>query len=310
MPIHAIATRNLSKHFGQRSAVEQLNLEVPEGEIFGFLGPNGSGKTTTIRLLLSLIRPTNGDAEIFGQSIRRAYPKYLQQVGALVDEADFYGNLSALANLKLLARINTGVEDARCLEVLQLVDLHDRAYDRVKTYSHGMRQRLGIAQAILHRPRLLILDEPTTGLDPQGMHEVRQMIRSFASEQGMTVFLSSHLLNEVEQICTSMAVLNEGKLVVSGPVDQFLSVETATLTELNAKPLSAAKAALENLAIVSDVEEINGRLRFRVDHQHRPEITRLLSEKGVDIYSLTPVSRLEDYFLSLFGTTDTGSELP
>ncbi len=310
MPLPAIATRSLTKRFGQRSAVEQLNLEVPEGDIFGFLGPNGSGKTTTIRLLLSLIRPTDGDAEIFGRSIRRAYPDYLHQVGALVDEADFYGNLSALANLKLLGRMNTGVEEARCLEVLRLVGLHDRAHDRVKTFSHGMRQRLGIAQAILHRPRLLILDEPTTGLDPQGMHEVRQMIRSFASEQGMTIFLSSHLLNEVEQICTSMAVLNEGKLLVSGAVDQFLSVETATLTELKAKPLSAAKSTLENLDIVSDVEEINDRLRFRVDNQHRPEIVHLLSEKGVDIYSLTPVSRLEDYFLSLFGTTDTGTELP
>jgi len=310
MPPPAIATRNLSKRFGQRSAVEKLNLEVPEGEIFGFLGPNGSGKTTTIRLLLSLIRPTNGDAEIFGESIRQACPDYLHQVGALVDEADFYGNLSALANLKLLARINTGVEETRCLEVLRLVGLFDRAHDRVKTYSHGMRQRLGIAQAILHRPRLLILDEPTTGLDPQGMHEVRQMIRSFAFEQGMTVFLSSHLLNEVEQICTSMAVLNEGKLLVSGSVDQFLSAEAATLTELKAKPLDAAKSALENLEIVSDLVEINDRLRFRVSHQNRPEIARLLSEKEVDIYSLTPVSRLEDYFLSLFGTTDTGTELP
>jgi len=290
--------------------VNQLDLEVQEGEIFGFLGPNGSGKTTTIRLLLSLIRPTEGSARLFGQSIRREYPRYLRQVGALVDEADFYLNLSALANLKLLARLHKNTDEARCREVLRLAGLEERAHDRVKTYSHGMCQRLGIAQAILHRPRLLILDEPTTGLDPQGMHEVRQMIRRFAHEEGMTIFLSSHLLNEVEQICTSMAVLSEGKLLVSGPVEQFLSAETATHTELQADPISAARTVLEGLSFVSQVEEQNGRLRFRVDHQHRPEIARVLTEQGVDIFSLTPVSRLEDYFLSLIGSTDTGGELP
>ena len=310
MPSPAIATRNLSKRFGKRLAVDQLDLEVHEGEIFGFLGPNGSGKTTTIRLLLSLIRPTEGQAYIFNQSIRREYPRYLRQVGALVDEADFYLNLSALANLKLLARMHNRVDETRCMEVLRLAGLEERAHDRVKTYSHGMRQRLGIAQAILHRPRLLILDEPTTGLDPQGMHEVRQMIRRFAHEEGMTIFLSSHLLNEVEQICTSMAVLSEGKLLVSGPVEQFLSAETATLTELQADPIDTARAVLEGLPIVSQVEEENGRLCFRVDHQRRPEVARALIEQGVEIFSLTPVSRLEDYFLSLFGSSETGGELP
>jgi len=310
MPPPAIATRNLSKRFGRRLAVDHLDLEVQEGEIFGFLGPNGSGKTTTIRMLLSLIRPTEGNARLFGRAIREEYPRYLRQVGALVDEPDFYGNLSALANLKLLARLYIGVDEARCIEVLPLAGLEERAHDRVKTYSHGMRQRLGIAQAILHRPRLLILDEPTTGLDPQGMHEVRQMIRRFAHEEGMTVFLSTHLLNEVEQICTGMAVLSEGKLLVSGTVEQFLSAETATLTELQADPLDAARAVLEGLPFVSQVEEQNGRLRFRADHQHRPEVARVLTEQGVEIYSLMPVSKLEDYFLSLFGSPETGGELP
>ena len=182
--------------------------------------------------------------------------------------------------------------------------LEHRANDRVRTYSHGMRQRLGIAQAILHRPKLLILDEPSTGLDPQGMHEVRQMIIRFAREEGMTVFLSSHLLNEVEQICSSMAVLSEGKLLVSGKVDQFLAPEKATLTELQAKPLKIAKEILSGLPFVSEVTEHNGCLRLRVDHQHRPEIVRILSEQGVEIFSLSPVSRLEDYFLSLFGFSD------
>lgn len=304
MSTTAISTSNLSKRFGQLLAVDKLALEVREGEIFGFLGPNGSGKTTTIRMLLSLIRPSRGDAFLFGQSIQKHYPGYLGQVGALVDEPDFYLNLSALANLKLLARLHHGVDEARCMEVLGLVGLGHRANDRVRTYSHGMRQRLGIAQAILHRPKLLILDEPSTGLDPQGMHDVRQMIIRFAKEEGMTVFLSSHLLNEVEQICTSMAVLSEGKLLVSGKVDQFLAPEKATLTELQAKPLIKAREILSGLPFVSEVTEHNGGLRLRVDHQHRPEIVRILSEQGVEIFSLSPVSRLEDYFLSLFGFSE------
>lgn len=300
----AIATSDLSKRFGKLLAVDQLALEVQEGEIFGFLGPNGSGKTTTIRLLLSLIRPTNGDAYLFGQSIRKDYPQYLAQVGALVDEPNFYLNLSALGNLKLLARLHNSVGEARCLEVLRMTGLEQRSHDRVRTYSHGMRQRLGIAQAILHRPRLLILDEPSTGLDPQGMREVRQMIVRLAREEGMTVFLSSHLLNEVEQICTSMAVLSEGKLLASGRVDQFLAPETATLTELHAEPLEKARELLEDLPFVSKVSTHNGHLRFRVDHQHRPEIVRILAEQGIEIFSLSPVSRLEDYFLSLFGFSE------
>jgi ABC-2 type transport system ATP-binding protein len=301
MSTPAIATVNLSKRYGQRAAVDNLALEVEEGAIFGFLGPNGSGKTTTIRLLLSLIRPTGGDAFLFGHSIKRQYPRYLDQVGALVDEADFYLNLSALTNLKLLARLHQGVDEARCLEVLKIVGLLDRAHDRVKTYSHGMCQRLGIAQAILHRPRLLILDEPTTGLDPQGMHDVREMIRKFATEEGMTIFLSSHLLNEVEQLCTNMAVLSEGRLLVSGLVANFLSPEAATLTELQADPLEKARDILENVSHVSDIVTHGRHLRFRVSHEHRPEVARILSEQGVEIFSLTPVSRLEDYFLSLFG---------
>jgi len=291
----------LTKRFGKRLAVDHLTLEVAEGEIFGFLGPNGSGKTTTIRMLLSLIRPSAGDASLFGKSIRQHYPDYLAQVGAFVEKADFYGNLSALANLKILARLHKGVAEARCWEVLRQVGLEERARDPVKTYSHGMRQRLGIAQAILHRPKLLILDEPSTGLDPQGMHEVRQMILRFAREDGMTIFLSSHLLNEVEQICTHMAVLNEGQLLVAGPVQQFLSVETATLTELQAEPLEKATAILKDLPFVKELVERNGLLRFRVGHRQRPAVIQTLTSAGVEVFSLTPVSTLEDYFLGLFG---------
>lgn len=299
-----LATHNLTKQFGKRLAVDNLNLEIPEGEIFGFLGPNGSGKTTTIRMLLSLIRPSSGEVYCFGQSTRRKYPGYLQQIGAMVENADFYGNLSGLTNLKMLARMHTNVGEERCIEVLEHAGLGDRRDDPVKSYSHGMRQRLGIAQAILHRPKLLILDEPSTGLDPQGMHEMRQMILAFVRDEGMTVFLSSHLLNEIEQICTSMAVLSEGKLLVSGPVKKFLAEGTATLTELQVEPLGLARKILEGLPYVSDLVEHTGGIRFRVNHKQRPAVIQALAEAEVKVYSMNAVSNLEDYFLSLFGSKE------
>ena len=299
-----LATKNLTKQFGKRLAVDNLNLEIPRGEIFGFLGPNGSGKTTTIRMLLSLIRPTSGEVYCFGQSTRTNYPAYLQQIGAMVEKADFYGNLSALTNLKLLARMHGNVGEERCIEVLEQAGLADRRHDPVKSYSHGMCQRLGIAQAIMHRPRLLILDEPSTGLDPQGMHEMRQMILAFVRDEGMTVFLSSHLLNEIEQICTSMAVLSEGKLLVSGPVKKFLSEETATLTELQAEPLAKAKQILGELSFVTDLHEYAGGVRFSVKHEQRPAVIQALAEASINVYTLNAVSNLEDYFLSLFGTKE------
>lgn len=307
MPAPILALESLSKRFGSRLVVDHLTLEVAEGEIFGFLGPNGAGKSTTIRMLLSLVHPTSGDAQLFGRSIHTSYPAYLAQVGALVEAPQFYDNLSALANLKLLARLYPSgtVDEARCHEVLQLVGLEERAHDRVGIYSHGMRQRLGIAQAILHRPRLLILDEPTTGLDPQGMYEVRHMIRRFARDEGMTVFLSSHLLNEVEQICTSMAVINEGRLMVSGPVDQFLSKESAAMAELHAEPPERAREVLAGLEFVSEVADHGQRTRFKVDHQRRPEVIQALIDHEVRVYALTPVSHLEDYFLSLFAPNST-----
>ena len=299
-----LATHNLTKQYGKRLAVDKLNLEIPEGEIFGFLGPNGSGKTTTIRMLLSLIRPSSGEAYCFGQSTRSNYPSYLRQIGAMVEKADFYGNLSALTNLQMLARMHVNVGEERCMEVIERAGLLDRRHDPVKSYSHGMRQRLGIAQAILHRPKLLILDEPSTGLDPQGMHEMRQMILAFVRDEGMTVFLSSHLLNEVEQICTSMAVLSEGKLLVSGPVKKFLSEETSTLTELQAEPLSRAREIVTDLPFVSDLHDSSGGIRFRVNHEQRPAVIQALADAHVKVYTMNAVSNLEDYFLSLFGSKE------
>lgn len=221
MPDIVLKALGLTKAFKGHTAVEDLNLEVGKGDIFGFLGPNGAGKSTTIRLMLALIKPDSGDVEIFGRSVRHYGNRALKKVGALIEEADFYGNLSAEHNLELLARLD-GVDGARIADVLTIVGLYDRRKDKVKAYSHGMKQRLGVAQALLNRPELLILDEPTSGLDPRGMKEVRELIRRLARE-GMTIFLSSHLLHEVEQVCTAMAIIDKGRLITAGKVTDLLT---------------------------------------------------------------------------------------
>lgn len=212
----------VSKTYGDVVAVSDLNLTVRAGECFGFLGPNGAGKTTTISLILGLVHPTTGRIEILGQRLTPGDPTPLRDVGALVGAPGFYPYLSGRDNLRLLARLYPQVDDRRVEEVLDLVGLQSAAHRKVKTYSTGMRQRLGLAAALLHRPRLLILDEPTNGLDPVGMVEVRHLLRRL-TEQGVTVFLSSHLLHEVQQVCDWVAILHRGRLVVQGPVTDLLA---------------------------------------------------------------------------------------
>ncbi len=223
MPEAVIQLIDLHKHFGRVRAVDGLSLQVNPGECFGFLGPNGAGKTTTISMMLGLLRPTQGKVVLLGQEVTPQQTAVLRQVGALVGAPDFYPYLSGRENLRLLARLYPEVDDRRVDEVLAQVGLAPEAARRkVKGYSTGMKQRLGLAAALLHRPRLLILDEPTSGLDPIGMAEMRTLLRQLA-DQGVTVFLSSHLLHEVEQVCDRVAILNRGRLVALGPVSELLS---------------------------------------------------------------------------------------
>ena len=231
-----LSINNLSKSYGKRKVVENLTFEIQAGEIFGFLGPNGAGKSTTIRAILALIKPDRGDIEIFGKSVIKGRNRALQGVGALIEQADFYKQLSALTNLKILSRMERLPEE-RIQKVLEITRLHDRQNDKVKAYSHGMKQRLGIAQALLSEPQLLILDEPTTGLDPRGMKEVRDLIRRLSAE-GITILLSSHLLSEVEQICNSMAIINLGKLITSGKTDVLMNDSKLSSTEIQAIPIN------------------------------------------------------------------------
>jgi ABC-2 type transport system ATP-binding protein len=212
-----LATHQLSKDYGSRPAVRQLDLEVRRGEIFGFLGPNGAGKTTTIRMALGLVRPTSGRVEVLGQDVSRHGATVLPRVGALVEAPALYGYMSGRDNLRAFASVLGGVSSRRLDEVLELVDLTGRQRDRVSSYSMGMRQRLGLAAALLHDPELLMLDEPANGLDPAGIVEMRDLVRRLASA-GKTIFVSSHVLAEVQQICDRVAIVNLGRLVRVAPV--------------------------------------------------------------------------------------------
>ena len=209
-----LRTTGLTKRYKNRLAVDHLSIEVRRGDVFGFLGPNGAGKSTTIRMILHLVFPSEGDVEIFGESLKTARHKALAKVGAVVEKPAFYNHLSALRNLEILGGLQKPVSRRQIMEQLERVGLADRAEDPVKTYSHGMNQRLGLALILLNEPELVILDEPTTGLDPQWMKEVRELIRELARERGVTIFLSSHLLYEVELIATRMAIIHQGKLRV------------------------------------------------------------------------------------------------
>jgi len=294
----AIRIDNLSKTFGRRrkriEAVKHVTLEIPVGQVYGFLGPNGAGKTTTIRMMLDLIRPTEGDVWIFGRHVRREHD-VLRRVGAIVEGATFYNFLSGRRNLEVLARTANDLNPKRIDALLEQVGLAHRAGQRVKGYSTGMKQRLGLAAALLSDPDLLILDEPTNGLDPEGMHEIRQFIRSLADDHGKTIFLSSHLLGEVEQVCDRVAIINLGEIVREGMVSDLL--EGKARLRVEASPLDRAAAVLgEHWAVSS-----NGQwLTIDATREDAPHLVRRLVEQGVDVYQVASQRQsLEEFFLSV-----------
>jgi len=216
----AIETQELTKYYGKHAAVEALDLQVPQGVVFGFLGRNGAGKTTTIGMLLGLLRPTGGQAWLLGHDVRRSLRAALLRTGVLLDRPAFYPYLSGQENLWVVAQAFGGDAPGRIGEVLEIVELAERAGDRFAAYSAGMKQRLGLAASLLNDPDLLVLDEPTTGLDPVGQRDIRELVRRLARETGKTIFFSSHQLREVEQICDCVAVIDRGRLVAQGPLTE------------------------------------------------------------------------------------------
>ncbi|MFQ6678769.1 MAG: ABC transporter ATP-binding protein [Fidelibacterota bacterium] len=291
-----LETQNLTKSFGSRKAVDNLSLEIPEGSVFGFLGPNGSGKSTTIRMMTDLIRPDNGEVFIHGKSVQKNHQKAFSEVGSFIERADFYKHLSAQTNLEMLARMD-GVSSERISAVLDRVGLLDRADDKVKNYSQGMRQRLGIAQALLSKPILLILDEPTNGLDPQGMKEIRDLIRELNSE-GITIFISSHLLDEVQKICSHVAIIQVGKLVVSGEMNDLLAESDIFTTEVRVNPLKKAKDLLDGMEWIHRCDKKYGSLFVNVSQDKLGEMTKVLVDNQCNVEAMIPKTSLEDLFLS------------
>lgn len=297
MTTPAIKVEGLSKRYGDVLAVNGATFEVPLGTICGFVGPNGSGKTTTIRMLLGLIKPTSGTGEIIGNPI--SHPeKYLKEVGALIEGPAFYPALSGIENLKVLAKLG-GIDLDRCQELLNLVGLGERGKDKYKTYSLGMKQRLGIAAALLPNPRLLILDEPTNGLDPSGIQEVRDLLENLAAE-GVTVFVSSHLLSEIEMISKYLVMLRKGEVIFAGPIQELLHRNRPTII---AKPSS-----LNALNYLADLIKKTGHqaiveadhVRVDADESFAIQINKLAFESGIVLAQLTPVrASLEETFFEM-----------
>ena len=290
----------LTKKFKNLTAVDDLDLTVLKGDVFGFLGPNGAGKSTTIRMMLSLIAPTSGTIKIFGKTLLTDRKDILRRVGAIVEKPDFYKNLSAYKNLSILGKLSMGeVSKTKIMEILELVGLEKRYKSKVKTYSHGMKQRLGIAQALLHDPDLIVLDEPTTGLDPQGMKEIRDLLIMLSREKGKTIFLSSHILSEIEIVATRMIILDKGKKVVEGKVNELLNKNKLKVTfEVN--DINTTKNLLETTAWKDKIySSLDNKIVFILEPEEIAPINKFLIEKNIEISAVIPTRSLEEYFLKI-----------
>jgi len=293
-----LEVQHLSKVFGTVKAVQDVSFTVYKGDIYGFLGPNGSGKSTTIRMVLYLIKPDGGEVLLFGKRLRDDRHAVLSRIGALIEVPDFYTYLSAFENLNILARYS-GIrhQKERIMELLEIVHLADRAHDKVKTFSQGMKQRLGIAQTLLHDPDLIILDEPVNGLDPQGIKDMREMIIRLNSEMGKTLIVSSHILREMELISNRMIVISKGKVVVEGEVRKLLESEEQQLILM----ASDAAKALEVLRMAFHLLNFE---RNRLDEIHAtlpatsiPLVNESLVKAGIGVKQLITRNNLEDFFL-------------
>jgi ABC-2 type transport system ATP-binding protein len=299
--------KDVSKVIKGKTIIDSLSFGVQEGEVFGFLGPNGAGKTTTIRMIVGLMGISEGDIIVNGTSVKSNFEDAIRDIGAIVENPELYKFLSGYKNLQHFARMHKGITDERIKEVVELVGLTDRIHDKVKTYSLGMRQRLGIAQCLLHKPKVLILDEPTNGLDPAGIREIRDYIRRLARENGMAVIVSSHLLSEMEMMCDRIGIIQKGKLVDVQQVKEFVQgneqvyqIETGESAKVS-KIVSEAYPDLQH--------QINaGKMQIALTKEQVPELINTLVQHNIDIYSVMPVAKtLEDRFLEI--TNEKGEAL-
>ena len=291
-----LKTFGLGKRFGMRWAARGIDLEVHRGDIFCFLGPNGAGKSTTIRMILTLLKPTAGTIQLFGKDLHKNRREVLSRVCGIVEKSDFYLFLSAYKNLEILGSMTRRIKRDEVMEALERVGLQSRAKDKVRTFSHGMKQRLGIAQALLTRPELIILDEPTTGLDPQGMKDVRELIQRLARDEGITIFLSSHLLSEIEQVATRMAVIHRGEMKAQGSVAELLASEAIDYA-IQVSPIEAALRVMQGIPWAQVLSCGESMIEVRLEPGHASELNKLLIANGIEVASLYPRRTLEDFFL-------------
>jgi ABC-type multidrug transport system ATPase subunit len=295
-----IQVTHLTKHFREYQAVNDLSFTVQPADVYGFLGQNGAGKSTTIRMLLTLITPTSGEIEIFGMNLRTHRREILRQIGAVIERPDLYKYLTAYENLSLFARMS-GVRPGRgqLMQQLEQVGLAERAHSTVKTFSQGMKQRLGIATALVHDPALVILDEPTNGLDPQGIADIRNLILHLSSHRKKTLLVSSHLLSEMELIASRMLIIDKGRKVVEGEASALFD-PAGTIVELDTiNPDLTGEILARSKWLAFLQQRQNGRFLLKMDRSLIPEFTRDLVQQGVQVLALRPRHSLEDYFLSL-----------
>jgi len=292
-----VQTEQLTKTFQKQHAVDHMDMTIREGEIYGFLGPNGAGKTTTIRMLLGLMKPTSGNVTIFGKQLNKHKLDILRQVGSLVENPSYYPHLTAYENLNIVREI-VGVPQKRISEVLETVRLTEAAHRKVKGYSLGMKQRLGIAAALLHEPKLLVLDEPTNGLDPSGIIEIRELIKSLPKQYGMTVLISSHLLSEIDQIATAVGVVSRGKLIYQDQMANLRKMARSTI-RIQCSDLGKAAIAMKQLELAA-TQEGEQLILENCSNRSVADAVALLVHQGHDIYRVEENKQsLEQIFLSM-----------
>ncbi|HEK9102033.1 ABC transporter ATP-binding protein [Bacillus pfraonensis] len=289
----------LTKRIGSKTLVENISFEVKKGEVVGLLGPNGAGKTTLMRMMVGMIRMTEGEVWIDGQSVKREFESTAAKIGAVIENPEFYPFLSGYENLTYFGRMNGNVTEERIDEVVQLLGMGQVINRKVKAYSLGMRQRLGIAQALVHNPDVLILDEPTNGLDPNGIHEMRMYIKKIAHEQGKAVLVSSHLLSEVELMCDRVIIIQHGEYVATQNIQQDESMELETI-HIRVDDVKQAAELLEYDVTIQDNELI-----MTMENKEIPNVIRTLTERGIRIYRVYEERKtLEEKFLELTGGKD------
>jgi len=290
---------NLHKSYKEKKIIDGVELSVKRGDIYGFLGPNGSGKTTTIRMILGLISLDQGSITLNGHDIQKDFKKAIRKVGAVVETPKFFQSYSGYKNLKLMAQLYSDLPSGRVEEVLEMVGLKNRGRDKVSNYSLGMKQRLGIAMALLNQPEVVILDEPTNGLDPQGMKEIREMIVQLSLEQDITFFISSHLLHEVEQMCSKVGILKEGRKLAEGSVEELLKKDYEAVEVYTSSREKAVKVLITT-GYAREFSSTERGIRMKVDKGHSEDLIKRLVHSGVPVQYVVPENQsLENYFIKL-----------